>query len=134
DCEARMLHSAAAIFGNAVRRAQIESALRAQRDEFEASEERLRATLDATPAVIYRVDRDTTVLLANEEAARFGEIPADALVGLRLVGLLDDDIAQRTLADLDRAFETGESIDSSLMVRTPARGDVWFDCRAVPEV
>ncbi|HEX7097554.1 MAG TPA: EAL domain-containing protein [Acidimicrobiales bacterium] len=134
DDDVHVLQLAAAILGNALRRAQAEAALRAQRDALEAAKERLRSTIDAAPAVIYRIDADTRVLLANEEAARFGDLPADQLVGVKLVDFVEPDVAAQMREQVAHAFATGEPVDSLTRIVSTTRGEVWFDCRAVPEL
>lgn len=133
DREQQILQSAAAMFGNAVRCAQSLAEARANHDALVASEARFRSTIMDAPAIIFRVGRTTEVLLANREAARYGEVPPEALLGQRLVDHISDEMAQSLQRDVDHVFATGEDVDSVVCLPTPRLGEVWLDCRGVPE-
>jgi diguanylate cyclase (GGDEF)-like protein/PAS domain S-box-containing protein len=134
DADVNVLQSAGAIFGNAILRAASESTRQNQSDALSASEARLRATIDAAPAIIYRVARDTSILLANEEAARFGNLSVEQLIGLRLVDFVTGELGEAFLEKIEHLFCTGERVESVIRLPTPAHGELWLDCRGVPEL
>jgi diguanylate cyclase (GGDEF)-like protein/PAS domain S-box-containing protein len=134
DDDVDVLRSAGAVFGNAILRAESEATRRAQSDALRLSEGRLRSTIDAAPAVIYRVDQDTKILLANEEAARYGHVAAEDLVGLRLSDFVQGELRDSFLASIEHLFRTGERVESLILLPTPDHGELWFDCRGVPEL
>jgi diguanylate cyclase (GGDEF)-like protein/PAS domain S-box-containing protein len=133
DGDVELMRSAGAIFGNAILRAESEAILQAQSDALAASEARLRATIDATPAIIYRLDRETRVLLANEEAARYGALSVDELIGLRLSDFVSGEVGDAFLEKVAHLFATGERVCGELRFGTPQHGELWLDCRGVPE-
>ena len=134
DWELRVIRVASSLIGHGLWRSVLERQLREQRDAFAASEARWRATIDDAPAAIFRVDRDSRILLASREVGRFGDLVPSDLHGLLLRDLIVDDDARQAFDEgLVRVFDLGERAESHVNVHTP-HGEVWFDGRGVPEV
>jgi diguanylate cyclase (GGDEF)-like protein/PAS domain S-box-containing protein len=134
DGDVEVLRSAGALFANAILRAESEAIRQAQQDELMVSEARLRATIDAAPAIIYRIDSETRILLANEEAARYGQLSVDQLIGLRLVDFVTGELGEAFLEQIEHLFQTRERVESVIRFPTPNHGELWLDCRGVPEL
>jgi PAS domain S-box-containing protein len=70
--------------------------------------EHLRSIAKNTSDGILTIDDDSVIRFANPAAAEMFGYDADDLIGTSLTVLMDDSLAERHLAGLERYFETGE--------------------------
>jgi len=76
----------------------------------QASEQRVRALLDAIPDNMYRVARDGTYLDFNAHVPEDLVAPPDLLVGDSIPNALPKEIADILMAGIEQALETGEVV------------------------
>ncbi len=133
ESELQMLRLASRIIGHSQARSLLARQLREQRDALAASEERLQATIDGAPASIFRLDRESRIVLANREVGRFNGVDPKSLHGIRLIDLIVEPDARAAFERaIARAFDLGEGDDVRVSVNTGI-GEVYFDARSVPE-
>ncbi len=134
ESDLQVLRLASRIIGHSQARSLLERKVREQRDALAASEGRLQAMIDGAPASIFRVDRESRILLANREVGRFNGVEPESLHGIRLSDLISEPEAHAAFERaLTRAFELGEADDVRVSVSTGI-GEVYFDARSVPEL
>ena len=76
----------------------------------QASEQRVRALLDAIPDNMYRVARDGTYLDFNAHVPEDLVAPPDLIVGDSIPNALPKEVADLLMAGIERALETGEVV------------------------
>jgi len=99
----RALETAALQMGLAIKRLRAEAAR-------QQSEQRERALLNAMTSSAVLLDRDTTILAANETVARRLGTTVDALRGQCANDLVDPEVAEVRQIQINRVFETGQPV------------------------
>ena len=94
-------------------------------------EERNRALVDALPDLMIRVSRDGTYLDVRVEDPAELLLPAEELVGCKVEDVLEPDLAERVLACIERALDTGSmsSMEYEIEIGGIPR---WKESRMVP--
>ena len=96
-----------------------------------ASEERYRALAESTRDIIFILDRQGTLLYANQAASQCIGIPAGDIVGKRQVDLFPPEMARSQIEKIERVFATGEVIEyDDLFHFGPA--EVWLRIHLIP--
>ena len=95
------------------------------------SEERYRTLADASPDIIYILDRTGKLLYANRTAAAYIGVSPASLVGKTQHDLFPPDKAQHHRERIRRVFETGESREMEDLYRFGSQ-DVWLNVRTIP--
>ncbi len=104
-----------------------------QRHDLELEQQRLERLIQNVPAVILRVQRDSTVLLCGPEIERISQLRCDELTGARLLEFITDEDLRRHWAEgLALVFDHGATLNEELRVPTVDKEYV-LDARVVPE-
>jgi diguanylate cyclase (GGDEF)-like protein/PAS domain S-box-containing protein len=100
--------------------------------ELRASEQRYRAVVESSPAVIARFDRDHRLVYLSPAFEQLTGTPVDQMLGhtASIFGVADEGQWKNAL---DRVFSSRERLDTEWEVPMPAGGVLWFQSRAVPE-
>jgi PAS domain S-box-containing protein len=100
-----------AVFGrNITAEKEAQKALKRSEMELRASEEKLKALLNASTNVVFLMDNDGTLLFLNEAMARTHQRPADELVGVNVWDLLPDSIARKRKAQGNKVIRIGKAV------------------------
>ena len=75
------------------------------------SEGRYRALAESTRDIIFILDRQGTLLYANQAASQCIGIPSGEIVGKRQVDLFPPEMARSQIEKIERVFATGEVIE-----------------------
>jgi PAS domain S-box-containing protein len=95
------------------------------------SEGRYRALAESTRDIIFILDRQGTLLYANQAASQCIGIPAGEIVGKRQVDLFPPQMACSQIEKIERVFSTGEVIEyDDLFHFGPA--EVWLRIHLIP--
>jgi PAS domain S-box-containing protein len=95
------------------------------------SEERYRTLAEATTDVVYIVDKDGTLLYANQIAAAYMRLPPSALVGKEQQDLFSPETATFHVERLRQVFETGEVGEDDELLHFGSE-EVWLNIRSIP--
>ena len=110
--------------GDIAERKRVEESLR-------ESEARYRALAESTRDIIFILDRQGTLLYANQAAAQCIGIPAGDIVGKRQMDLFPPEMARSQIEKTGRVFATGEVIEyDDLLHFGPA--EVWLRIYLIP--
>jgi len=88
--------------------------------------DRLEATIDAIPDLLFEVGLDGTYYYAHAQQAYQLALPADELVGKKIADVLPPEAAEVAMAALREANETGISQGKQFMLAVP-QGNLWFE-------
>jgi two-component system sensor histidine kinase UhpB len=100
-------------------------------DALRESESRYRALAESTRDIIYILDRQGTLLYANQAASQCIGIPCDDLVGKRQADLFPPEMAKVHIEKTGRVFATGEvSAEDELFHFGPH--EVWLRVHLLP--
>ena len=100
-------------------------------DALRQSEGRYRALAESTRDIIFILDRQGTLLYANQAASQCIGIPAADIVGKRQVDLFPPEMARSQIEKTGRVFATGEVIEyDDLFHFGPA--EVWLRIHLIP--
>ena len=91
-----------------------------------ASEDRLRATLDAVPDLLFEVDRDGVYHDIHSPRTDLLVAPAEQLLGNRVADMLPPAAASEIMAALQEAERTGRSSGHQIVLPLP-QGNLWFE-------
>ena len=95
------------------------------------SEGRYRALAESTRDMIFILDRQGTLLYANQAASQCIGIPVGDIVGKRQVDLFPPEMARSQIEKIERVFATGEVIEyDDLFHFGPA--EVWLRIHLIP--
>lgn len=94
-------------------------------------EERYRTLAESATDIIYIVDRDGTLLYANQSAATCIGLTPAALVGKRQHDLFPPEAAQLHMERLQRVFETGEIGENDELFHFGPQ-ETWLSIRSIP--
>ena len=121
---AELRRRVAALEGVDLDRMRAEEALR-------RSESRYRALAESTRDIIFILDRQGTLLYANQAASQCIGIPAGDIVGKRQVDLFPPEMARSQIEKIGRVFASGEVIEyDDLFHFGPA--EVWLRIHLIP--
>jgi PAS domain S-box-containing protein len=95
------------------------------------SRERYRTLAESTMDVVYIVDKNGSLLYANQSAAAYMGCPPSALVGKGQEDLFPPDMAKLHIERLRRVFETGEVGEDDELLRFGSE-EVWLNIRSIP--
>ncbi|MBU4212122.1 MAG: PAS domain S-box protein [Verrucomicrobia bacterium] len=100
-------------------------------DGFEKEENLYRIFAEASPDMIYLLDRDGRVLFGNLDAARQWNYQAEEIIGKRQEELFPPDIAERHKQVIQKIFETGQPVLINVHEKIGER-HCWIDTRMIP--
>ncbi len=123
--DVRFLQMAADLTGGALQRAQM---LKAS----ESDRLRLRAVLNALPDKLFVVSKDGTVLDYYVQHPDLLTVPADRLVGSKVVDLLDPDTAARGMHAIEQCLNTGQVVQMEYENHHPRLGKRYLEARIAP--
>lgn len=89
------------------------------------AEQKLKAVLDATPAVIYLLDPQNRYLAINRALERLLNVSSDSVIGRSIYDHFPKQVADQFARNNRLAFESGATIESEEVVLTP-RGELTF--------
>ncbi len=96
-------------------------------DELRQRERTLRGMLDAPADSALLLDKDATILVANDTAARSVNQPVEALIGKKFTDFLPPALAEERWVKVLQVFETGET-----MRFVDQRTGNWYDHLVYP--
>ena len=105
-------------------RSRVEEALR-------QNEARYRALAESTRDIIYVLDRQGTLLYANQAASRCIGIPCDQIPGKRQADLFPAEMAQSHLGKISRVFVTGQVMEEDELFHFGPE-EVWLRIHLLP--
>ena len=95
------------------------------------SELRYRALAESTRDIIYILDRQGTLLYANQAASRCIGIPCDEIVGKRQTELFPPEMAHNHVERIERVFATGEVLEQDELFHFGPE-EVWLRVHLLP--
>lgn len=95
------------------------------------SEQRYRTLAEASPDVIYILDKAGRLLYANRTAAAYMRLSPEALVGKTQQDLFPPDKARHHTQRIQRVFETGQAAEMEGLYRFGDQ-EVWLNVRSIP--
>ncbi|MBT4721285.1 MAG: PAS domain S-box protein [Rhodospirillaceae bacterium] len=93
------------------------------------SEKNWRDLINSAPESIFMIDKDGTVLEANEIGASGFRLTADELIGRSIFAVVPPNVAEERLGFLCQMLEKPETV-----VTLDSRGDRWFETIASPHL
>jgi PAS domain S-box-containing protein len=114
----------AALEGVDLERRRAEEALR-------QSEGRYRALAESTRDIICILDRQGTLLYANQAAWQYTGIPSEEIPGKRQTDLFPPEMAQAHLEKISRVFVTGEAMEEDELFHFGPQ-EVWLRIHLLP--
>jgi PAS domain S-box-containing protein len=103
------------------------NAHRSTRDQ----EAKYRALAEASPDMIYVIDRDFRVEFVNSKGAAAFATTSEAMIGASILDVFPPALAARHKAAVERVLATGEPLVSEVEERFPT-GPRWIDARLRP--
>ena len=101
--------------------------------ELSESEIRYHTLLEASPDMIFVVNREHKVQYINSQAANLLGNNEGEIVGKPIVELFPSDIANHQIPAIQEVLQSGQPISSESEVKVPG-GTYWLDSRIVPIV
>ena len=95
------------------------------------SEERYRKLAESTTDIIYILDKETTLLYANQSAAACIGISQADLVGKRQADLFPPEMANQHVESIRQVFETGEATEIDELFHFGPQ-EIWLNVRSIP--
>ena len=96
------------------------------------SEERYRTLSDAAPDLVFIIDKDDKVEYINNTAAKYLGLQPQDVVGRARSELFPPDISEAQRLGLQRVFDNGGAVYSSVNKAIFCGREVWFDTKMVP--
>ena len=125
------LKAAARITGLAVERGRAEEELRRADAATQAARNRLQATLNAMPDLLFEVDAEGRIFDYHTHRDDLLAAPPEALLGKRFADLLPPDAADACQRAIDGAAQHGVSYGVNYRLALP-QGEHWFELSAAP--
>lgn len=100
-------------------------------DGFEKEENLYRIFAEASPDMIFLLDRDGRVLFGNLNAARQWNYQAEEIIGKRQEELFPPDIAKRHKQVIQKVFNSGQPVCLDVY-ETIGQRQGWIDARMIP--
>jgi PAS domain S-box-containing protein len=100
-------------------------------EELRRSEGRYRALAESTRDIIYILDRQGTLLYANQAASQCLGIPSHEIVGKRQTELFPPDMAQAHAEKIGRIFATGDVLEEDELFHFGPE-EVWLRIHLLP--
>ncbi|MBD3884545.1 GAF domain-containing protein [Phormidium tenue FACHB-886] len=117
----------------AVERARAEAALRESRIELEQQLRKFNVTLSTITDFVFNFDRDGRVLYANQGLLNLWGLTAAEVIGKTLVELLyPEAIAQQLMENVQRVFETKETVKGETAYTSPTGISGYFEYALSP--
>jgi diguanylate cyclase (GGDEF)-like protein/PAS domain S-box-containing protein len=98
--------------------------------EIQATQQQLRATIDAIPDPLFELDQDGVYCNVHSPRAELLAGPAPALLGRRVADVLPEAAARAVMDVLREAREQGWSTGRQILVELPGLGTTWFEMSA----
>ncbi len=95
------------------------------------SEERYRTLADASPDMIYIIDRNDTVQYVNSFGSRFLRLPVEEIIGQPRSRFFSSTTSDHQFRNIRKVLEKGESVYAEDHNRTPERS-IWLGTWLVP--
>ena len=99
--------------------------------EIEAAKNRLQATLDAMPDLLFEIGRDGQIYSYHTHRSDLLAAPPEVFLGQSFVDILPPDAAQVCLLAIQEAAEQGFSTGRQYALRLP-QGERWFELSVSP--
>ncbi len=96
----------------------------------EATQQQLRATIDAIPDPLFEMDEEGVVHSAHSQRAELLTAPAAQMIGQRVGEILPAAAAQTVMGALAEAQAQGWSTGRQFMLDLPDTGPTWFELSA----
>jgi len=111
--------------------AQLETRVNERTQELAWSEGRYRTLSEASPDMIFVIDREDRVQYVNQRAAsQFGTTP-ERVIGQPRTELFPSRIAEGQKSSLEQIWQTGESLSSETLA-VFSSGKMWLETQLVP--
>lgn len=98
--------------------------------EIQATQQQLRATIDAIPDPLFELDQDGVYCHVHSPRAELLLSPAQELLGRKVSDILPAAAASAVMDTLHEAREQGWSTGRQIMVEVPGAGTTWFELSA----
>jgi len=85
-----------------------ESISRQSQEALKQSESRMRALLEATPDMIFEMDREGKILFFVPSSTINPLVPPDEFLGKNISQIMPADVADKTMHSIQRVFDTGQ--------------------------
>jgi PAS domain S-box-containing protein len=100
-------------------------------DAVRESEERYRTLTEASPDMIFVVDRDDTIKFVNTSLLKLFRLPYDQVVGTPRKNLFPPEIADSQSINFKKVFETGKMLKTEEKIQFGTQ-EFWVDTSSVP--
>ena len=98
--------------------------------EIQATQQQLRATIDAIPDPLFEIDQDGRYCSVHSPRAELPMGPADQLIGRNVTDVLPALAALTVMDVLNEAQSQGWSTGRQIMLDLPSLGPTWFELSA----
>ncbi|HTH12114.1 MAG TPA: CHASE domain-containing protein, partial [Acidovorax sp.] len=98
--------------------------------EIQATQQQLRATIDAIPDPLFELDQDGVYCNVHSPRAELLVGPAEELLGRKVSEVLPATAASAVMGVLQEALVQGWSTGRQIMVELPHLGTTWFELSA----
>ncbi|WP_233589792.1 EAL domain-containing protein [Acidovorax sp. FJL06] len=98
--------------------------------EIEATQQQLRATIDAIPDPLFELDQEGRYYSVHSQRAELLTMPADQLIGRNVTDVLPALAALSVMDVLTEAQGQGWSTGRQIMLDLPGLGTTWFELSA----
>jgi PAS domain S-box-containing protein len=100
-------------------------------DAVRESEERYRTLTEASPDMIFVVDREDTIKFVNTSLLKLLRLPYDQVVGTPRKNLFPPEIADSQSINFKKVFETGKMLKTEEKIQFGTQ-ELWVDTSSVP--